>query len=165
MPQIKATLTSAQCDVYGNSGGSTPSNALKNFLSSAATHDYACLQVYLSPSSEIDKTLAELRKTIFIKYGLAVTAGYGPRYLHSTGQLHKGDSGNGLFIQLTADGSIDVAIPDHFGEDNSTLTFGALKAAQAQGDWQALIDARRRVIRFHWKSNPDDGLKKLTKFL
>jgi hypothetical protein len=76
--------------------------------------------------------------------------------------LHKGDSGNGLFIQLTADDLIDVDIPDRFSTDDSTLTFGKLKAAQAEGDWQALIDARRRVIRFHFKTNPAAGLKNLS---
>jgi hypothetical protein len=75
--------------------------------------------------------------------------------------LHKGDSGDGLFIQLTANDLIDVDIPDRIGSADSTLTFGTLKAAQAQGDWQALIDAQRRVIRFHFQINPAAGLKTL----
>jgi hypothetical protein len=138
---------------------------LKIFLSETAKDDYVCLQVYLSPTPEVDEALQKLRETIFAKYRLAVTIGYGPRYLHSTGQLHKGDSGNGLFIQLTADDLLDIGIPDRIGVADSTLTFGALKAAQAQGDWQALKDAGRRVIRFHWKANPVAGLKKLTELL
>jgi hypothetical protein len=138
---------------------------LKIFLSEAAKDDYVCLQVYLSPTPEVDEALRKLREKIFAKHGLAVTIGYGPRYLHSTGQLHKGDSGNGLFIQLTADDLQDVEIPDRFGADDSTLTFGTLKAAQAQGDWQALIDARRRVIRFHWRTNSAAGLKNLVELL
>jgi hypothetical protein len=84
--------------------------------------------------------------------------------LHSTGQLHKGDSGNGLFIQLTEDNSLDIDIPDDIGKEKSSLTFGTLKAAQAQGDMQALIDAGRRIIRFHFRTNPSSGLKKLTEF-
>jgi len=59
----------------------------------------------------------------------------------------------------------DVEIPDRFGADDSTLTFGTLKAAQAQGDWQALIDARRRVIRFHWRTNSAADLKNLVELL
>jgi len=161
LPLSKPALMTKQCDVYGNINGSTPAETLKNFLNQARVNDYVCLQVYLSPSPEVDEALRKLRETIFAKYKLATTIGYGPRYLHSTGQLHKGDSGNGLFIQLTADDLIDVDIPDHFGVENSTLTFGTLKAAQAQGDWQALIDARRRVIRFHFKTNPADGLQNL----
>jgi hypothetical protein len=85
--------------------------------------------------------------------------------LHSIGQLHKGDSGNGLFVQLTADDLLDIKIPDRIGVADSTLTFGALKAAQAQGDWQALKDAGRIIIIFHWKANPAAGLKKLTELL
>jgi len=165
LPQSLPTLTTNQGDVYGTSSGSTIAEALKTFLEQARAFDYVCLQVYLSPSPEIDKALRKLRETIFAKYKLAVAFGYGPRYLHSTGQLHKGDSGNGLFIQLTADDLIDIDIPDKFGADNSTLTFGTLKAAQAEGDWQALIDARRRVIRFHFKTNPAAGLKNLAELL
>ncbi len=156
-------MTSDQCDVYGNSNGATIAEILKDFLSQARTFDYVCLQVYLSPSPEVDEAIRKLRETIFAKYKLAVTIGYGPRYLHSTGQLHKGDSGNGLFIQLTTDGMIDVDIPDGFGTDNSTLTFGTLKSAQAEGDWQALIDARRRVIRFHFRTNPAEDLANLSR--
>ena len=157
----KPTLTTDQCDVYGTSNGGTIAEILKAFLDQARAFDYVCLQVYLSPSPEVDESLRKLREIIFVKYKLAVTIGYGPRYLHSTGQLHKGDSGNGLFIQLTAENLIDVDIPDNFGDDNSTLTFGTLKAAQAEGDWQALTDARRRVIRFHFKTKPATGLKNL----
>jgi hypothetical protein len=134
---------------------------LAGFLKQAKADDYVCLQVFLSPSPEIDEALLKLREAIAAKYRLAGTAGYGPRYLHSTGQLHKGDSGNGLFIQLTANDLIDVDIPDRIGSADSTLTFGMLKAAQALGDWQALCDAGRRIIRFHWKTNAAAGLTTL----
>jgi hypothetical protein len=94
-----------------------------------------------------------------------VTVGYGPRFLHSTGQLHKGDSGKGLFIQLTADDPRDTPIPDELGRPGSSLTFGVLKEAQAFGDRQALIDAGRRVIRLHLHGDPVAGLKCLTEAL
>jgi len=165
LPLSKQALTTKQCDVYGNINGTTIAEILKNFLGQKRVSDYVCFQVYLSPTPEVDEVLRKLRETIFAKYKLAVTIGYGPSYLHSTGQLHKGDSGNGLFIQLTAENLIDVNIPDNFGADNSTLTFGTLKAAQAEGDWQALIDARRRVIRFHFKTKPTAGLKNLAELL
>jgi glucose-6-phosphate isomerase len=165
LPSELPSLTTPDCIIYG--GPQTPafSDVLKIFLSEAAKDDYVCLQVYLSPTPKVDEALQSLREKIFAKHGLAVTIGYGPRYLHSTGQLHKGDSGNGLFIQLTADDLLDIEIPDRIGVADSTLTFGALKAAQAQGDWQALIDAGRRVIRFHWKANPTAGLKTLAELL
>ena len=165
LPQSMPTLTTNQGDVYGTSSGSTIAEILKYFLGQARAFDYVCLQVYLSPSPEIDEALRKLRQTIFTKYKLAVTIGYGPRYLHSTGQLHKGDSGNGLFIQLTAENLIDVNIPDRFGADGSTLTFGTLKAAQAEGDWQALLDKGRRIIRFHFKTNPATNIKNLIELL
>ena len=66
---------------------------------------------------------------------------------------------------MTADDLLDIEIPDRIGVADSTLTFGALKAAQAQGDWQALKDVGRKIIRFHWKVNPAAGLKKLVELL
>jgi glucose-6-phosphate isomerase len=165
LPSELPSSTTQECVIYGGPPAAAFAGALKNFLSEVAKDDYVCLQVYLSPTPEVDEALRKLRETIFAKHGLAVTIGYGPRYLHSTGQLHKGDSGNGLFIQLTADNLLDIGIPDRIGVAGSTLTFGALKSAQAQGDWQALKDAGRRVIRFQWKANPAAGLKKLTELL
>ena len=135
------------------------------FFKTGDPGDYVCLQIYLSPSPEIDAAVCHLREIIRQKYNIPVTFGYGPRYLHSTGQLHKGDSGNGLFIQLTQDDSADVDIPDDIGKEESSLTFGALKAAQAKGDWQALIDEGRRIIRFHFQENPAAGLRNLAKLL
>jgi hypothetical protein len=89
---------------------------------------------------------------------LAVTVGYGPRFLHSTGQLHKGGGANGLFIQITADDHEDAPIP---GE---RYTFSILKAAQALGDLQSLQSRDRRAIRLHLKQ-VDSGLKALSRAL
>lgn len=80
---------------------------------------------------------------------LATTLGYGPRFLHSTGQLHVGDAGDSLFIQITADDARDAPIPGEAGKPEAFITFGVLKMAQAMGDRQALLEAGRRVIRFH----------------
>jgi len=92
--------------------------------------------------------------------------GTGPRYLHSVGQLHKGDAGRGLFIQLTSDNEADLDIPDSLGKNDSSLTFGELKAAQAEADRLALTDKGRKVIRIHWKKDAvADGLKTLSKDL
>ncbi len=86
---------------------------------------------------------------------VATTVGYGPRFLHSTGQLHKGGAGSGVFIQITADDSADLQIP---GEP---FTFGVLKAAQARGDFQALASRERRAIRVHLGQDTAAGLKQL----
>jgi glucose-6-phosphate isomerase len=161
----KPALTFAQGCVFGNISGATLAEAFTNFLEQTAPGDYISLQIYLSPSQEIDAAVGYLREFIRHKYNIPVTFCYGPRYLHSTGQLHKGDAGNGLFIQFTQDDSEDIDIPDNIGKEESSLTFGALKAAQAMGDGQALIDKGRRIIRFHFQENPADGLKTLVKLL
>lgn len=161
----KPAITFEQGEMFGIMKGATPAEALNNFLKQAREGDYVCLQIYLSPSAEIDKAVHRLREAVSQKHALPVTLGYGPRYLHSTGQLHKGDAGNGLFIQLTQDNTPDVDIPDHIGEDASSLTFGELKAAQARGDWQALKEAGRKIIRIHFQTNPASGLKNLAERL
>jgi len=161
------------------SGGSAPltAEALNQFLAQArdpsttgsrpialavdSRRSYIALQAYLQPTAETDAALLRLRTRLRDRFRLATTVGYGPRFLHSTGQLHKGDAGNGLFIQLTADDQRDAPIPDQAGSSDSPITFGLLKAAQALGDQQALLDAGRRVIRFHLGEDVMGGLKQL----
>jgi len=159
--KMQPTLAFGDCDVYGDISGTTISEALTQFLTPAAANAYVGLQVYLSPSPKVDKALAELRAAISRKYGVAVTVGYGPRYLHSVGQLHKGDAGHGLFIQLTGRDKSDIEIPDALGKFDSSLTFGQLKAMQAEADRLALTDKGRKVIRIHWKKDAVAGLKTL----
>ncbi len=153
LPQEKAALTTEDCDVYGCPSAATPAEALAGFLTVAKTDAYVCLQVYLTPSQEVEAALLKLQESIRKKYQVAVVVGYGPRYLHSTGQLHKGDAGHGLFIQLTSNDIRDIEVPDYPGSSDSSLTFGAIKAAQAMGDRQALIKLGRKVIRLHLKEN------------
>ncbi len=122
--------------------------ALRAFLSAARPGDYVSLQAYVHPTDQATAALQALRLGIRDTYRLATTVGYGPRFLHSTGQLHKGDAGNGLFIQFVSDDQQDAAIPDKAGEPGSALTFGVLIEAQAAGDRAALLDNHRRFIRF-----------------
>jgi len=103
-----------------------------------------------------------LRLKILQKYKIATTLGYGPRFLHSTGQLHKGDSGNGFFIQFISDIENDLAIPDDAGSDDSSISFGTLIRAQAMGDRQALIDNHRKVLMIDLGENVFGSLSKLT---
>ncbi|MHB8771061.1 MAG: glucose-6-phosphate isomerase [Syntrophales bacterium] len=147
--------------VYGAAEPSEPAAALDAFLTQAGEGAYAAIQAYLNPSPEIGAALEGFRVRLRERSGLPVTLGYGPRFLHSTGQLHKGDRGRGLFIQLTADDPADAAIPDELGRPGSSLTFGILKAAQASGDRQALRDKGRRVIRFHLRADPAGGINRL----
>jgi len=90
-----------------------------------------------------ETALQELRKAIRTQTGLATTVGFGPRFLHSTGQLHKGGPSSGLFLQITADPEGDLLIP------GGKVTFGTLERAQALGDLEALLRRNRRAIRIH----------------
>jgi len=135
--------------------------ALTEFLSQAQPGDYICLQAYVQPLAETDAALLALRTRLRDQLKLATTVGYGPRFLHSTGQLHKGDAGNGLFIQFTAGSPKDLPIPDEAGSPESAMSFGVLKMAQTLGDKQALLDSGRRVIRFHLGDDVVGGLNLL----
>lgn len=155
LPEPEPTLRDGHVSVYGSGEATSAEEALEEFLSQAGPGDYVALQAYVRPSKAADAALRELRLRARDRLRVATTAGYGPRFLRSTGQLHKGDRGNGLFLQFTADTPQDAPIPDEAGADDSSLTFGALVAAQALGDLQALQEAGRRVLRFHFGG--DDG--------
>jgi transaldolase/glucose-6-phosphate isomerase len=129
--------------------------------STGSGRSYIAIQAYVQPTQETDAALQALRVQLRDRLKLATTVGYGPRFLHSTGQLHKGDAGNGLFIQFTADAAQEVPIPDEAGSSGSSMSFGVLKMAQALGDAQALLDAGRRVIRFELGSDVIAGIKGL----
>lgn len=139
--------------------------ALAGFLEQGQVGNYVAIQAFVQPTEETRAALMTLRDAIRRRCGLATTMNYGPRYLHSTGQLHKGDAGNGLFVILTHDPAQDMPIPDGPGEPTSSITFGVLELAQALGDKQALEDAGRRVIHFHLGSDVVGGLRRLTEGL
>jgi glucose-6-phosphate isomerase len=122
---------------------------LAEFLSQAEAGDYVALQAYVQPTEATTSALQELRRKIRDRHRVATTVGYGPRFLHSTGQLHKGGGGGGLFVQFTNSRRRDAAIPDTAGKQESSVGFATLKMAQALGDKQALQDNQRRVIRIH----------------
>ena len=146
-------FTEGDVALYGKFAGNGPREILANFLGAGAPGAYAAIQAYVQPTPDMDETLQHLRVTIRERYKLATTVGYGPRFLHSTGQLHKGDGGRGLFIQITTDDREDLPIPDEAGRKEANLTFGLLKAAQVLGDRRALLDAGRQVIRLHVKGD------------
>ena len=129
--------------------------ALQEWLGQAQAGNYVSLQAYLEPTAAADAALEQLRVLLRQKTRLATTAGYGPRFLHSTGQLHKGGPNTGLFLQLVDQPSADVPVPE------TNYTFGQLIKAQAQGDWQALTQRGRRVIRVQLGSDAEGGLRQL----
>ena len=165
LPELTPALEDNGIHVYGDIRARTPGEALNRFLDRAQEGAYIALQAYVRSNAETDKALLELRTALRDRSGKATTVGYGPRFLHSTGQLHKGDAGKGLFVQLTADAAGDAAIPDEAGSPRSSLTFGILKEAQALGDRQALLDGGRQVIRFHLGTDVIGGLRKLREVL
>jgi hypothetical protein len=123
------------------------------------------IQAYLPATPAIEALLTAMRRSILERTGMATTVGYGPRFLHSTGQLHKGDAGHGLFLQLTGDPSEDAPIPEEPGSDRSAISFGVLEAAQALGDRQALLQAGRRVARIHLGRSAEAGLEQVQRSL
>jgi hypothetical protein len=134
---------------------------LSSFLSKAGERDYVALQAYVKPSEATTAALQKLRTRIRDRFRVATTVGYGPRFLHSTGQLHKGDGGAGLFVQFTNTPDRDAPIPQTAGQEQSAVSFGVLKMAQALGDKQALKDNRRRVIRIHLGTDVPEELQRL----
>ena len=136
--------------------------ALRDFLSlehEGHPRPYVAFHAYLPPRPEVEATLTRVRRRIRDRTRLATTSGFGPRFLHSTGQLHKGDAGHGRFVQITCRDPADLPIPDAPGETASTTTFGMLKAAQASGDRQALIESGRAVLRLHLAGGLTEGLR------
>jgi transaldolase/glucose-6-phosphate isomerase len=123
--------------------GDTLRTILHNYLENAQNDGYVAINAYLPRNGEMIEALQALRTAIRAKTGNAVTAGFGPRFQHSTGQFHKGGPQNALFIQITTDPAVDMEIP------TQGLTFGTLIRAQALGDYEALIEAGRKVLRVH----------------
>jgi glucose-6-phosphate isomerase len=140
-------------------GGALPAAApdfaarLLAHLRSTRAGDYVALTAYFARTAAREKLLRELRRAIRDRFKVATTVGYGPRFLHSTGQLHKGGPANGVFIQLSADDPQDVPVP---GE---SYTFGVLKAAQALGDYESLASRGRRVLRVALGADVEGGLR------
>jgi len=119
--------------------------------------DYAAFNAYIEMSTAHIKALQSIRTTVRDAKKVATTVGFGPRFLHSTGQLHKGGPDTGLFTQITCDDPEDLQIP---GEP---FTFGVLKEAQSLGDFQCLAKRDRRLLRIHLGKNVDKGLERLRK--
>jgi hypothetical protein len=139
----KLSLFSGGAAAGALKGGRDFRGLLGEFLKLARPGDYFATMAYVSPNPTVDKEIAAIRKAVVERYGIATTFGYGPRYLHSTGQLHKGGPNTGLFLQITQDHRESIPIP------GAPYDFAVLNQAQYLGDFQSLEAHGRRVIRVH----------------
>jgi glucose-6-phosphate isomerase len=155
-PEIRATLDAA---LAAEGRKSSLPGYLAAFLYQARAGDYVALMAYIAPSAGNTAALQSLRVRFRDSLRLATTLGYGPRFLHSTGQLHKGGTNNGLFIQITADDAQDLPIPEE------PYSFSILKQAQALGDLHSLESKQRRVVRLHLKGDVAGQLGRLEKLV
>jgi len=129
--------------------------SLADLLSLAERGKYLAIMAYLRQTPEMDKALTELRGKVTEQYKIATTLGYGPRFLHSTGQFYKGGQNTGLFLQLTANHVKNLTIP------GKPYTFGIVAVAQALADFQALQATGRNVIRVHMPQSEISAIKRL----
>ncbi len=138
-------------------------NSVENLQEQLQQNDnsYISIHAYINPDPINQEKLMELRDKLEDKTKLPVTLGFGPRFLHSTGQLHKGDNGKGFFIQLVGENKNDFRIPDSPGSDESSLSFGVLKKAQAAGDYKALSSNKRNVVSIHFSDDPQSEIQKI----
>jgi hypothetical protein len=129
--------------------------ALGGLLAALEPGDYLAVLGYIEQTPQSDMVFGDLRGRVRDQLGVATTLGYGPRYLHSTGQLHKGGPAGGAFLQVTAGDDEDMAIP------GLPFTFAQLKSAQALGDMQSLAKHGHPVLRVHLGGGTEQGLATL----
>ncbi|MDE2823563.1 MAG: glucose-6-phosphate isomerase, partial [Chloroflexota bacterium] len=123
-----------------------PTGSIEDLLQQTRPGDYLAIMAYVRPTPATESALTELRRDVTERHKIATTLGYGPRLLHSTGQLHKRGPNTGLFLQIVSDDHVDVSIPGR------GYSFGALATAQAVGDFRTLQRLGRRVVRVNAKS-------------
>ncbi len=155
LPEEKPTLVDGPLQFFSNRGDSDAKGLLANLLGTVRQGDYVSIQAYLTEDAAIDSSLQDLRILMRNRLHIATTLGYGPRFLHSTGQYHKGGPNNGLFLQLTAEEPEDAQVPGR------PYSFGVLKKAQAMGDLEALRKHDRRAMKVHLGKDVLGGLAAL----
>ena len=138
----------------------TAGNYIRNFINSdVVPGDYFAILAYVQMNEQNTKLLESLRQKVLETKSVATCLGFGPRFLHSTGQAYKGGGNNGVFLQITSDDEFDIAVP------NQKYSFGVVKSAQARGDFQVLLDRERRALRVHLIGDVQAGLQKLLSFI
>ncbi len=128
---------------------------VEGHLWNLAENDYFAILAYIEMNAETEEILQSIRVKILESNPVATCLGFGPRFLHSTGQAYKGGANNGVFLQITSDDETDLQVP------GQKYSFGVVKAAQARGDFQVLLDRERRALRVHLNTNVNEGLRRL----
>lgn len=162
LDEQKAAASDDQLTVYtsnNNAASASVRDALRAHCAKIQPGDYVALLAYIEETPETEIALQSIRTHVRDASRCATTVGYGPRFLHSTGQLHKGGPDSGVFIQITAPDKIDFPVP------NEPYTFSVLKDAQALGDFQSLQSHGRRAIRVDLGSDVLSGLTKLSELI
>ena len=159
-PDVQASKdnTDAVLDRFLQSGAipeQPGAGSLADLLSKAECGDYLAIMPYTAMGADAERLLGRLRQRVMERYRVATTLGYGPRFLHSTGQLHKGGPPSGLYLQLTGPHGNGPVIPGQLYD------FATLAAAQALGDYQALTNLGRRVVRIDLGDDPLAGFQEL----
>jgi transaldolase/glucose-6-phosphate isomerase len=156
---VKLFTDPANADALSKAIGSDKSlvGYLKAHLGRIGAGDYFALLGYLEMNSAHEQTLQGIRHAVRDGKKAATCLGFGPRFLHSTGQAYKGGPNSGVFLQVTCDDGNDLQVP------GQKYTFGVVKAAQARGDFQVLADRKRRALRVHLGPDVDAGLAVLAK--
>jgi len=155
LPEEPPVLVAGSLGLYSTESAPTLAAALAAFAQQAQTGDYLALLAYLGESLKMETALEDMRLMFRDHLHLATTVGYGPRYLHSTGQFHKGGPNTGLFLELTCDDPEDLPVP------GKPYSFGIFKSAQALGDLEALRRHGRRILRVHLGLDTIRGLVQL----
>jgi transaldolase / glucose-6-phosphate isomerase len=139
------------------SGGKSLDEIVKTHLSRIGAGDYFAVLGYIPMNAQNEKALQTIRVSVRDAKKVATCLGFGPRFLHSTGQAYKGGPNSGVFLQITCDDASDLAVP------GQKYTFGVVKAAQARGDFAVLAERGRRALRVHLGKNLKSGLNALAK--
>jgi transaldolase/glucose-6-phosphate isomerase len=165
LPAEKSVIASAQADIYTDDKNAADlrkagadgdlGSWLKAHLARSGSGDYVALLAYIERNADHIDIMQHMRLAVRDKRHVATCAEFGPRFLHSTGQAYKGGPDSGVFLQITADDAVDLAVP------GQKASFGIIKAAQARGDFDVLTDRGRRALRIHLKGDLESGLKML----
>jgi hypothetical protein len=159
LPEDKPSLVEGPLSLYGDPTGSDIRASFSNFFSQVASGDYVAVLAYLTEEAATENALRGLCQDLLERLRVATTLGYGPRYLHSTGQYHKGGPNRGLFLLLTGGEDADLPVP------GSPYGFSTLRRAQALGDFQALRRHGRRILRVHLGEDVGRGILSLRETL